>query len=281
MTATAARVMIWTALLACSAANAAPSDDGAMVTLPGNHPVVGSNAQDRGPVEPAHMFSHMLLGLKRAPDMQRALDRLVDTQQDPASPNYHHWLKPADLRRFAPSDADTQKVVAWLQSKGLVVNAISPSGMTIDFAGATSQMQDAFRTPLHRMAVAGTTYIVNTTDAAVPAALASVIDGVTLSNLFPRPNLVPKSAVTVPTGTGTPFYAVGPQISPPSTTSTRCCTKPAPFRSRSPAPASPSPSSSRQTRSHRTGTTSASISACPAMPAPSPSCIRTIVVTLV
>ena len=210
MTATAARVMIWTALLACSAANAAPSDDGAMVTLPGNHPVVGSNAQDRGPVEPAHMFSHMLLGLKRAPDMQRALDRLVDTQQDPASPNYHHWLKPADLRRFAPSDADTKKVVAWLQSKGLVVNAISPSGMTIDFAGATLQMQDAFRTPLHRMAVAGTTYIVNTTDAAVPAALASVIDGVTLSNLFPRPNLVPKSAVTVPTGTGTPFYAVGP-----------------------------------------------------------------------
>ena len=54
-------------------------------------------------------------------------------------------------------------------------------------------------------------HVANATPLAVPAALAPMIDGVTLGNFFPSPQFVPKANYTVPTGPGTlPFFAVAP-----------------------------------------------------------------------
>ncbi len=187
-------------------------DDANSVVLTGNHAVSASLAQDRGAVDAAHLLPHIRLTLRRPPALQQAFDRLVADQQKAGSPDYHHWLTAAQLRAYGPAQSDIDKVTAWVQSHGLTVNAVSPSGMSIDISGRAGQFNAAFRTALHAYTLKGEAHIANTTDAAVPAALAPVLHGVTLSNFFPKPNLVPsKPLYNIPAqGSFPAFYAVVP-----------------------------------------------------------------------
>ncbi len=130
-------------------------------------------------------------------------------QQDPKSPSFRKWLSPADLRSYGPDQADINTVVSWLQSHGLTVNKVAASGMSIDFSGPASAVAGAFHTALHHVSFAGETHIANMTDLAIPAALSPVVRGATLSNFFPKPNMLrPGPKFTVPTNPT--FYAVGP-----------------------------------------------------------------------
>ena len=66
----------------------------------------------------------MLLVLKRSQEQESALRKLLDDQQDKASPNYHKWLTPEQFgKQFGPSDGDLQTVTAWLQSRGFQIAA--------------------------------------------------------------------------------------------------------------------------------------------------------------
>jgi subtilase family serine protease len=187
-------------------------DDAEIVVLAGNHAAAAALAQDRGAVDAAHVLPHVLLTLRRPPALQQALDRLVSDQQKAGAPDYHHWLTPAQLRAYGPAQSDIDKVTAWVQSHGLTVNAVSPSGMSIDIGGRADQFNAAFRTALHAYSLKGESHIANVGDAAVPAALAPVLHGVTLSNFFPKPNLIPsKPLYNIPAQGNYPaFYAVVP-----------------------------------------------------------------------
>jgi subtilase family serine protease len=82
--------------------------------------------------------------------------------------------------------------------------------MSIDFAGPATAIGGAFHTSLHSVSLGGQTHIANITDLAIPAALSPVVRGATLSNFFPKPNLVKRSPkYTIPAGTGD-YFAVGP-----------------------------------------------------------------------
>ena len=66
----------------------------------------------------------MLLVLKRSPEQQAALEKLLAEQQDKSSPNYHKWLSPDEFgQQFGASDQDIQKITSWLQSHGFQVNS--------------------------------------------------------------------------------------------------------------------------------------------------------------
>jgi subtilase family serine protease len=188
-------------------------NDTSVLVLPGNHAPVAAVAMDRGAVDAAHALPHVTLTLKRSPAMQAAFDALVASQQTRGAADYHHWLSAAELRAYGPAQSDIDKVVAWLQARGLTVNAVAASGMSVDFSGTAAQIGAAFHTALHNYTWRGEAHIANTVDAAVPAALTPVLGGVTLSNFFPRPNAVAtKPLFTVPLGQGNlPFYAVVPQ----------------------------------------------------------------------
>ena len=188
-------------------------DDGSVVVLAGNHAAAIAAATDAGALDAAHVVPHVILALKRSPASQAAFDRLVADQQTRGTANYHQWLTAAELRAYGPAQADIDKTTAWLQARGLTVNAVSPSGMSIDFSGTAAQIGAAFRTSLHSYTLRGEVHMANTVDVSVPAALTPVVAGVTLSNFFPKPNAVPtKPLFTVPIGTGqTPFYAVVPE----------------------------------------------------------------------
>ncbi len=166
-------------------------------------------ASDLGALSPTRTLQHVRMVLKRPADRQAALDKLVSDQQNPKSPSYRKWLTPSDLRGYGPDQADIDATVAWLGSHGLTVNSVAASGMSIDFGGPVSAIASAFHTSLHSVSFAGETHIANMTDLAIPAALAPVVRGATLSNFFPKPNMVrPNPAFTLPTNPT--FYAVGP-----------------------------------------------------------------------
>src|ERR1700693_1119557 len=69
-------------------------DPSRMVALPGNTRPEANAGNDRGPVPDDFPLQHMQLQLRLPAERQQALDQLIRNQQDPKSPDYHHWLTP-------------------------------------------------------------------------------------------------------------------------------------------------------------------------------------------
>jgi subtilase family serine protease len=131
-------------------------------------------------------MERMLLVLKRSPEQETALRRLLDDQQDKASPNYHKWLTPTEFgRKFGPSDDDMQTITSWLQSHGFQVG--STKGRTaLEFSGSASQVQEAFHTAIHKYLVKDKQHWANAGDPSIPAALTPAVAGVSSLHNFPR-----------------------------------------------------------------------------------------------
>ncbi len=161
-------------------------DTAQTLRIAGNvHPAARVTANDRGAVDPALPMENMLLQLKRSPEREEALERYLAELNDTGSSNYHHWLTAAELgERFGPAAADIQAVKTWLAGAGFTVNSIAANGMTIDFSGNAGQVETAFSTPVHALAVEGESRIANLQDPAIPAALAGVVAGVASLNSF-------------------------------------------------------------------------------------------------
>ncbi len=192
-------------------------------------PLVMHVVSDAGALASGTALEHLQLVLNRPAERQAALDALVKQQLDPASPNFHKWVEPAEFGpAFGPSQSDVQQVVAWLRAEGFVVGQVSPNMMSIDFSGTAGHVARTFRTELHDVVnVAGEHHMANMSAPVIPAALGGVVHGVTLSNFFPKPALKPVGAVrkngpdgtwsvtapapefTVPAGART-YYAVTP-----------------------------------------------------------------------
>ena len=179
-------------------------DDNQMMMLHNETPVAMHAVRDMGALPSGQVLEHLQLVLKRPAARQAALDKLVADQQNPASPQFHKWVDPAEFgAAFGPSSADVAATARWLASRGFTVNAVAPNLMSIDFSGTAGQVEGAFRTSLHNyVEPAGAAHMGNASAPAIPAALSSVVQGVTLSNFFPRPNMKPVGAVRRSGATG-------------------------------------------------------------------------------
>lgn len=161
-------------------------DNAQRTTLAGNvHPLARAEF-DRGEAPPDLPLQRMLLVLKRSPEQDRALRKLLDDQQDPSSPSYHRWLSPdAFGQEFGPSDADLEQIRSWLQSHGFEVG--TTRGRTVlEFSGSASQVQQAFHTSIHQYLVNGQQYWANDADPQIPSALAPAVAGIDSLHNFPR-----------------------------------------------------------------------------------------------
>ncbi len=73
------------------------------------------------------------------------LEALLAAQQNPASPEYHKGLTPAEFRqRFGPSDAEVQRLRSWLKSRGFQLSSSRPD--SIRFSGTVATAERAFGT---------------------------------------------------------------------------------------------------------------------------------------
>ena len=162
-------------------------DETRVVTLRGNTHPLAQPQFDIGTAPPDMPLNRMLLVLKRSPQQDYALKRLLDDQQDKNSPNYHKWLTPDQFgQQFGVTDPDLQIVAGWLQTHGFVVSRVSPGRSVIEFSGVESQLESAFHTQIHQYLVNGQTHWANAMDPQIPAALAPAVAGLASLHNFPR-----------------------------------------------------------------------------------------------
>ncbi len=164
-------------------------DETKLHRLAGNTRSQANSQNDRGRVAADFAMDHMLLQLRRSPQQEAAVQQFLDSLQDPASPNFHHWLTAEQFgQKFGPAQEDVEAITAWLESHGFTVNVVYRSGMAIDFSGTAAQVREAFHTEIHHLDVNGQPHIANMSDPQIPEALAPAIAGVvSLHDFMPHP----------------------------------------------------------------------------------------------
>jgi subtilase family serine protease len=163
------------------------------VTLRGNTRAEANSANDRGRVPDSLPLEHMLLQLRRPPELERQLAQYLDDLQDPQSPRYHQWLTADQFgEKFGVAQSDIDAVVNWLETQGFVIGQIYPNKMTIDFSGTAGQVLQAFRTEIHYLEVNGEKHIANMADPEIPAALSPAVAGIASLHDF-RPHSMRKA----------------------------------------------------------------------------------------
>ena len=170
----------------------APIDESQRVVLPGNIAPLAQARFDRGPAPGSTPTGRLFLALACSPQQQQALTQFLADLQNPASPNYHHWLSPAQYGAlYGPSDDDLQSIESWLSSHGFTIDQVPAARNVVQFSGTFDQLQSAFHTPIHAFSVNGQTHYATIADPQIPAALAPVIAAIgPLSNFRPQPALV-------------------------------------------------------------------------------------------
>src|SRR5579862_8474304 len=164
-------------------------NDAQLTVLHGNTHPLAQAKYDHGPVAASLPMQNMLLVLKRSPAQDAALKSFMAEQQDPSSPEFHHWLTPTQFgETYGPAQQDIDTITKWLGSHGFQVNEVSAGRTTITFSGNAGQVQGAFHTAIHQYVVNGTNHWANSTDPSIPTALVPVVAGVrSLHNFYPKP----------------------------------------------------------------------------------------------
>jgi len=146
---------------------------------------------DQGAVEPSFELSYVTLTTTPSVAQQKALNRLLAQQQDPASPNYHRWLTPAEYAdRFGLSRADINRITTWLKSQGFTILSVGSGRNMVIFGGTAAQVENAFKTQIHRYEVDGEQHFANSTPVMIPAALNGIVTGIRgLHDFRPKPFL--------------------------------------------------------------------------------------------
>ncbi len=73
------------------------SDPAQTLPLANHHPVWAVAANDAGAVPANLPIQSITLVLARSSQQEQAFEQLLRDQQDPASPEYHHWLTPNEI----------------------------------------------------------------------------------------------------------------------------------------------------------------------------------------
>lgn len=199
-------------------------DNSVRTMLAGNlHPLARPEF-DQGEAPSDLALQRMLLVLRRSPQQEAALQRLIENQQYRNSASYHHWLTPEEFgAQFGPADSDLAAVVGWLNASGFEVTQVSNSRTIIEFSGTAALVKQAFGTAIHRFVVNGEQHWANASDPSIPTALAPVVAGINSLNNFRKSahnnfvgsyseqtkQLTPQPDYTLPSGQYT-YYAVVP-----------------------------------------------------------------------
>ncbi len=179
----AADIAVWVP----SGASAAPAaqPDGstvvvrpAMVTLSGSLSPKVRAELDIGRVDRDARLSGMSLLFRMSTQQKAIQTRALATVQDPGSPSYHQWLTPEQYAaEFGAKPDDVARATAWLSSQGLSVDGPSRTATRLAFSGTIEQIEQAFRTEMHRYRLDGATHFAMNQAPSVPEDLAGLILG--------------------------------------------------------------------------------------------------------
>jgi uncharacterized protein (TIGR03437 family) len=153
-----------------------PIDNAQRVTLRGHIHPKATAANDQGRVAPSLKIPYITLTLTQSDAQKADLAKLLADQQNPSSPDYHHWLTPQQYAdRFGVSTEDIGKIEQWLQGQGLKVEGVAQGRDWIAVSGDAAQVENAFAIEIHHYAVDGETHFANATEPSVPAAIGGMV----------------------------------------------------------------------------------------------------------
>jgi len=188
-------------------------DSGRTFALPGTIEPRLRSAVDEGEVEPSLVLPRIALHFKMTDAQQADLDRLLQAQQDPSSPQYHQWLTPEQFAgRFGLSESDMEQITAWLRQLGFSDIQPARSRTFVEMDGTASQVRLAFGTSIRHYRVNGRLHYANSSDPVLPRALEGLVSGIRgLSDFRPRPHGVRRSSQPMFTSnlSGNHFMAPG------------------------------------------------------------------------
>ncbi|MGA8150353.1 MAG: protease pro-enzyme activation domain-containing protein [Terriglobales bacterium] len=203
------------AALAQSERIAASIDSRRTIVLRGSVYPKAQPQYDRGRVEASMPLEYITLVTKPSPEQQAGLQRLLEEQQNPASPRFHQWLTPEQYaNRFGLSQSDVEKLSVWLRSQGFTIVQAARGRDWIAFSGSAALVENAFQTEIHYYDVDGETHFANATAPSIPASLAGVVAGFRGLNDFrwkPMSLRVPAPAGAILPDLLRPFYTIGGQ----------------------------------------------------------------------
>ena len=171
-------------------------EESSLTTLKGGVPLFARAQFDRGEAAASTQLTHVRLVLSRSSEQQAALDKFMAELQDKSSANYQKWVTPEQFGKlYGPTDSDIAAIVAWIESRGLTVEAVSPGRTNIAFSGKVKQVEEALHTPIHSFEMNGEAFVSNVTEPRIPTALTPVVTGVArLNTIKPKPHHVPGKA---------------------------------------------------------------------------------------
>jgi len=132
----------------------------------------------------------------RNPD---ALSNLLQQLYDPASPNYHHYLTPAQFtEQFGPTAADYDAIIAFVKANGLPVEATHPNRVLLDVSGTVAEVERAFNVKMRTYRHPSENRMFFAPDTAPTLALATRILGISGLNNYslPRPYFTAKPLIS-------------------------------------------------------------------------------------
>ncbi|NEJ83865.1 hypothetical protein GR268_46300, partial [Rhizobium leguminosarum] len=112
---------------------------------------------------------------------QAGAEALATAVSTPGNPGFKKWLTPdAWIKRFAPSQQDSDKVVGQLKAQGFSITAVPQSRLYVVFRGTATQMSAAFNTTLHNYSFKGSTLVGPSSVPRVAPAIAPLVQGLSI-----------------------------------------------------------------------------------------------------
>lgn len=169
-----AALLVVGSLIAVSMVARAQQD--ARVTLAGQNVPLIQRAHLVQAADPTQTLS-LSVGLR--PNNSSNLENLLRAIYTPGSPQYHHYLTPADyLQRFAPTSDQVQQVEDFLRAQGLTVQDVAPNHLLIDATGTVAQAQQAFHVQINTYKYGNRAFYANAQAPSVPASLQALISSI-------------------------------------------------------------------------------------------------------
>jgi subtilase family serine protease len=99
------------------------------------------------------------------PHNRAQLDTVARDLYDPKSPNFRHWLKPADIDKlFAPTAAELATITKFFSAHNLTVTHVGPHNFFVRGQGTVSDVENAFHVQINSYLVRGKTIRANASD---------------------------------------------------------------------------------------------------------------------
>jgi len=133
---------------------------------------------------------HLALAIGLPLRNREGLDELLRQVYDPASPQFRHYLSPAEFRRqFGPTEEDYQAVIAFAKTNGLTVTSTHPGRTLLDVEGPVAAIERAFGVTLrvYRHPVEDRTFYAPDIEPSLDLAVSILSIGGLNDYLLPRP----------------------------------------------------------------------------------------------